>query len=252
MFSNFITLGPLYALSQPFAVIKSKWLYRTVEPIPAPKIEEVDDNGNVIRSKRKPARISLQRTYQLEGVSGLLQGWGARLLHDSLWRVLSVTGWELLLYAPGNSPWFVVSKLILSMIASSYIVHPLYVVETRTTAGVSGYGVRGLSGGMIRVLREDAAWAGAGLSAVLRLANGPVAMGYLPTVWAAAWTVLLYPLERAAARARLGQKPEEEQGGGVIAAFGDAAFPYYAAQVLVERLVAGMAWSALAAMASDA
>ncbi len=103
--------------------------------IPAPKIEEVDDDGNAIRAQRKPPRISWRRIWQQEGSQGLWRGWGCRVLHETLWRAVAVTGWELLLYTPGNQPFAALGKLVLAMSASCLLFHPLHVVETRTTAG---------------------------------------------------------------------------------------------------------------------
>ena len=63
------------------------------------------------------------------------RGWGCRVLHETLWRAVAVTGWELLLYTPGNQPLAALGKLVLAMSASCLLFHPLHVVETRTTAG---------------------------------------------------------------------------------------------------------------------
>lgn len=43
-----IQLGPLYGFSQPLAVLKTRVLYRYVKHIPAPRIQEVDDDGHVV------------------------------------------------------------------------------------------------------------------------------------------------------------------------------------------------------------
>ena len=46
--TKYITLGPLYVLTQPFAVLKTRAHYRMVQTAPAPRIAEVDSEGNEI------------------------------------------------------------------------------------------------------------------------------------------------------------------------------------------------------------
>ena len=51
-----IQLGPLYSLTQPLSVIKTRILYRTIQTLPAPRFQEIDDDGNAIET----AKLELQ------------------------------------------------------------------------------------------------------------------------------------------------------------------------------------------------
>lgn len=126
-------------------MLKARWQYRSIETFPAPKIEEVDDEGNAVRTQRKAPRISWRKIWKEEGSKGLWRGWGCRVLHETLWRAAAVTGWELLLYAPVNSPISALGKLVLAIGASCILLHPLHVVETRTTAGYGPCQVPGVA-----------------------------------------------------------------------------------------------------------
>ncbi len=95
----------------------------------------MDDDGKAVRPQRKLPRISWRKILLDEGSRGMWRGWGCRLLHETLWRSLAVTSWEVLLYAPGNGRTGLVAKLVLAMGASALLVHPLHVLETRVSAG---------------------------------------------------------------------------------------------------------------------
>ena len=115
-----------------------------------------------------------------------------------------MTGWELLLYTPGNQPFAALGKLVLAMSASCLLFHPLHVVETRTTAGsvlytchpirmwfgcasdggggvrMCGYGVRGVTGGLVRVLKADDALRGAAPTLAHTLLMGQTPPKHIP------------------------------------------------------------------------
>ena len=133
--TNLATLAPLYSISQPFALLKTRWQYQIVQAVPAPKIEEVDEFGNAVKAKKKPRPISWRRILQQEGASALWKGWGCRVLHQALWRSFTATGYEMLLYAPGKGPLVVFSKLLFAMGISAVLLHPLHVLESRVLGG---------------------------------------------------------------------------------------------------------------------
>ena len=48
-------LGPLYAISQPLAVLKTRILYRTIQIVPPPRIQMFDDNGEEVN--KEPSQL---------------------------------------------------------------------------------------------------------------------------------------------------------------------------------------------------
>lgn len=251
--TNYITLAPLFGLSQPLHVLKTRAHYRYLRQqyLMPSRIQEVDDAGHALQASPPVlAPVRWRRIREEEGAAALWKGWNARLVHQALWRGGSLTLLQYALIFPANSRLGITVKSVLAFGLVTYAAHPLAVAQTRMQAACSGYSHASIYNGLMQTLKDSAGYAGLKEALLLAGLSVPVKFGFFSLPLSLAWMLALYPLDRRATVRQLegviqsegGQRANDPDAGKSWWArnYGDGCFSFYASQVGMELTVSAL------------